>query len=198
MWGTQVWFEIIIFISSEVKWALGNTAINKASGCDGNSRRTIQSPKGRYYHGVAFNMSANLEDPAVAVDWKRSLLIPIPKKGSTKECANHWIVALISHANSLVQFIHSVVSDSLPPHGLQHTRPPCPSPTPGACPNSCPSSRWCHPTISSSVVPFSSHLQSFPELGLFQMSQFFTSGGKVLEFQLQHQSFQWIFMTDFL
>ena len=77
-----------------------------------------------------------------------------------------------------VQFSFSVVSDSLQPHGLQHTRPPCPSPTPGACLNSCPSSRWCHPTISSSVIPFSSSLQSFPESGSFQISQSFTSGGQ--------------------
>ena len=61
-----------------------------------------------------------------------------------------------------VQFSHSVVSDSLRPHGLRHTRPPCPSPAPGVYPNSCPLSRWCHPTISSSVAPFSSHHQSFP------------------------------------
>ena len=60
------------------------------------------------------------------------------------------------------QFRCSVMSDSLWPHGLQHARPPCPSPTPGACSNSCPSRQWCHPTIASSVVPFSSHLQSFP------------------------------------
>ena len=65
----------------------------------------------------------------------------------------------------LVQFSCLVVSDSLQPHGLQHARPPCPSPTPGACSNSCPLSRWCHPTISSSVVPFSSLLQSFPASG---------------------------------
>ena len=77
-----------------------------------------------------------------------------------------------------VQFSHSVVSDSLQPHGPQHARPPCPSPTPGVYSNSCPLSRWCHPTISSSVVPFSSHLQSFPASGFFQMSQFFTSGGQ--------------------
>ena len=77
-----------------------------------------------------------------------------------------------------VQVSHSVVSDSLWPHGLPHARPPCPSPTPGACSNSCPPSRWCHPTISSSVVPFSSCLQSFPGSGSFQMSQFFTSGGQ--------------------
>ena len=81
MWGTQVWFEIIIFISSEVKWALGNTAINKASGCDGNSRRTIQSPKGRYYHGVAFNMSANLEYLAVATGLEKVKLHPNYQEG---------------------------------------------------------------------------------------------------------------------
>ena len=77
-----------------------------------------------------------------------------------------------------VQFSHSVVSDSLPPHGLQHDRLPCPSPTPGAYSNSCPSCPWCHPTISSSVVRSSSCLQSFPALGSFPMSQFFTSGGQ--------------------
>ena len=76
-----------------------------------------------------------------------------------------------------VQFSHSVVSDSLQPHGLQHARPPCPSPTPGACSNACPSCQWCHPTISFSVVPFSC-LQSFPASGSFLMSQFFTSGGQ--------------------
>ena len=72
------------------------------------------------------------------------------------------------------------MSNSLQPHGLQHTRPPCPSPTPGACSNSCPLSRWCHPAISCSVVPFSSCLQSFPALGSFSVSQFFTSGGQRL------------------
>ena len=69
-----------------------------------------------------------------------------------------------------------VVSDSLWPHGLQHDRLPCPSPTPTACSNSCPLSQWCHPTISSSVIPFSSHLQSFPTSGSFPMSQVFASG----------------------
>ena len=77
-----------------------------------------------------------------------------------------------------VQFSCSVVSDSLRPHGLQHTRPPCPLATPEVYTNSCPLSRWCHPTISSSVVPFSSRLQSFPASGSFQMSQFLTSGGQ--------------------
>jgi len=153
-----------------------------------------------------------------------------------------------------VQFSHSVMSNSLWSHGLQHARLPCPSPTPGACSNSYPLSWWCHQTISSSVIPFSC-LQSFPALGSFPMSQLFTSGSlsgftftfhfhalekemathssvlawripgtgkpgglpsmgshrveynwsnlaaaaaKVLELQLQPQSFQWIFRTDFL
>ena len=78
-----------------------------------------------------------------------------------------------------VQFsCRSVVFNSLRPHGLQHARLPCPSPTPRACSNSCPSSQWCHPTISSSVTPFSSHLQSFPASGSFLMSQFCASGGQ--------------------
>ena len=79
---------------------------------------------------------------------------------------------------SSVQFSHSVMSDSLQPHESQHARPPCPSPTPRVHPNSCPSSWWCHPTISSSVVPFYSCLQSFLESGSFWMSQFFASGGQ--------------------
>ena len=77
-----------------------------------------------------------------------------------------------------VQFSHSVVSDSLRPHGLLHARPPCPSPTPGVYSNSCPLSQWCHPTISSSVVPFSSCLQSVSASGSFSISQFFKSGGQ--------------------
>ena len=77
-----------------------------------------------------------------------------------------------------VHFSLTVVSDFLQPHWLQDARPPCPSPTPGAYSNSCPSSRWCHPTISSSVIPFSSQLQSFSASGSFQMSQFFPLGGQ--------------------
>ena len=73
-------------------------------------------------------------------------------------------------------FSHSVMSNSLRPHGLKHYRFPCPSPTPGACSNWCSLSQWCHPTISSSVIPFSFCLQSFPASGSFQMSQFFASG----------------------
>ena len=90
-----------------------------------------------------------------------------------------WEGEILPRCFSSVEFSHSVVSDSLQPHGLQHTRLPCPSPIPGAYSNSHPLSRWCHPTISSSVIPFfSSCLQSFPASGSFQMSQFFASGGQ--------------------
>ena len=77
-----------------------------------------------------------------------------------------------------VQFSRSVVSDSLRPHEPQHARPPCPSPTPRVHPNPCPLCQWCHPTISSSLVPFSSCPQSFPASWSFQVSQFFTLGGQ--------------------
>ena len=96
-----------------------------------------------------------------------------------RRCIKHW--------TSSVQFSRSVVSNSLWPHEPQHTRPPCPSPTPGVHPNPCALSWWFHPTISSSVVPFSSCPQSFPASGSSNQV------AKVLEFQLQHQSLHWIF-----
>ena len=85
---------------------------------------------------------------------------------------------VITSGDEGVQFSHSVVSDSLRPRGPQHARLPCPSPAPRTYSNSCPLSDWCHPTISSSVIPFSSCLQSFPAPGSFLMSQFFASGGQ--------------------
>ena len=85
-----------------------------------------------------------------------------------------------SCVNFPVQFSRSVMSDSSQPHELQHTRPPCPSPTPGVYSNSCPSSRWCHPTISSSVVPFSSCPQSLPASGSSPRNQFVASDGQSL------------------
>ena len=80
-------------------------------------------------------------------------------------------------ADQVSQSVQSLMANSLQPHGLQHARLPCPSPTPGVYSNSCPLSRWCLPAISSSVIPFSSNLQSFPASGSFPMSQFFASGG---------------------
>ena len=94
------------------------------------------------------------------------------KVNSGSYVSNCWINEMIK----VVHFSQSVMSNSLWPHGLEHARPPCPSPTPGACSNSCPLSQWCHPTISSSIVPFSSRLQSFPASGSFVTSQFFVSG----------------------
>ena len=96
----------------------------------------------------------------------------ISLKGLKLDCQFHPALPVVQFSSVAQLF------DSLWPHRLQHTRPPCPSPTPGACSNSCPLSRWYHPTISSSVVPFSSCLQSFPASGSFLMSQFFTSGGQ--------------------
>ena len=98
----------------------------------------------------------------------------------------------------IIQFSHSVVSDSLWPHGLQHARLPRPSPTPRAYSNSWSSSQWCHPTISSSAVPFSC-LQSFPASGSFPMNQFFASGGQsIIHWKDWCWSSQWILRTDFL
>ena len=91
-------------------------------------------------------------------------------------------------------YSHSVVSDPLWPHGLQHARLPCPSQTSRACSSSCPLSQWCHPTISCSVIPFSC-LQSFPA-SVFSSELLFASGGQTLD--LQHQYFQWVFRTHFL
>jgi len=102
------------------------------------------------------------------------------------------------YALSSVQFSRSAVSDSLWPHGLQHASLPCPSPTPGAYSNSSPSSRWCHPTISSSIIPFPSTFNLLQHQGAFQWVSSLHQVAKVLEFQLHHQSFQWIFRTAFL
>ena len=85
---------------------------------------------------------------------------------------------LLAYKQDSLQFTHSVVYDSSWPHRPQHAKPPSPTPTPGVYSNSCPLSQWCHPTISSSVIPFSSCQQSLPASGSFQMSQLFTSGGQ--------------------
>ena len=89
-----------------------------------------------------------------------------------------WFSSVFHHPKLSDQFSRSVMSDSLQPHEPQNARPPCPSPTPGVYQNSCPLSRWCHPTISSSIIPFSSRSQFFPVSGSFHMSQLFTSGGQ--------------------
>ena len=115
--------------------------------------------------------------------WKGIGKLFLPSKGSLTSLPEPTFKALkvmVAPLNktSSVQFGHSVMSNSLRPHGPQHAMPPCPSPNPGVHSNSCPLTQWCHPTISSPVVLFSSCPQSFPASGSFQMSQFFTSGGQ--------------------
>ena len=118
---------------------------------------------------------------------------------ATKQ-GNHLLenISFFKFKDGSIQFSFSVMSNSLQPHGLQHARLPCSSPIPRAYSNSCPSSQWWHPTISSSVIPFFFHLQSIQHQGLFQLVSSSYQVANVLEFQLQHQSFQWVFRVDFL
>ena len=151
-------------------------------------------------------MPANLENSSVARGLERVSFHSNPKERQSQR-----ILKLLQNCTHLssVQFRPSVMSDSLQPHESQHARPPCPSTTPVAYSNPCPSSRWCHPTISSSVIPFSSHLQFFPASGSFPMSQLFAWGGQgagvsastsVLPVNTQHWSplgwTGWIFLQS--
>ena len=120
----------------------------------------------------------------VSIAWSRA------QYGSSHVCLIHPCMPSMVHL--LSSFSCSVVSDALWPHGLQHTRPPCPSLFPRICSNSCPLSQWCHPTILASAACFSFCPQSFPASGSFPMSQLSHQMAKVLELQLQHPFFQWI------
>ena len=113
----------------------------------------------------------------VGVEWIKNAVLVSDAQQSDSVIHIH-VSVLFQILFPFSEFSHSVMSNFLWPHGLQHARPSYPSPTPGAYSNSCPSSWWCHPAISSSVVPFSSYLQSFPASGSFPMSQFFESGGQ--------------------
>ena len=117
-----------------------------------------------------------------------------------------WLSSYSQAQTVPIQFSRSVMSDYLWPHGLQHARAPCPSPIPKVHSVSCPLSRWCHPTISSSVIPISSHLQSFPASESFQMSQFFALGGQssgvsasmlVLPMNIQTVPSKSLYLSDF-
>ena len=148
--------------------------MNKASGSDGIPSELFHILKDdaiKVLHSIWQQIWKTQQWPQ---DWKKSVFIPIPKKGNTKELPHN-----CTHLSS-VHFSHSVVSDCFRPHGRQHARPPCPSPTLGVYSNSCPLSQWCHPTISSYVVPFSSCPQSFPASGSFPVSQFFASGNQII------------------
>ena len=110
--------------------------------------------------------------------WSLGWEDPLEKGKATHSGILAWRIPWTVQSMGLQRVWHDWVTFTTTTTRLQHTRPPCPSPTPGALPNSCPSSRWCRPTISSSVVPFSFCLQSFPTSGSFPVSQFFTSGGQ--------------------
>ena len=127
---------------------------------------SMEFSRQEYWNGLLCPPPGDLSDPGI-----ESLMSPALVEG-------FFTTSITWEAKINFQFSHSVMSDSLQPHGLQHARLPCPSPTPGACSNLCPSSWWCHQAISSFVVPFSSYLQSLLALGSFPMSQFFSSGGQ--------------------
>ena len=164
--------------------------MNKASGGDEIPVELFQILKDDAVK-VLLNIPANLENSAEATGLEEFSFRYHPKGRQCQRMLNCHIIALIS-----VQFSHSIMSNSLLPQVLQHTRPPCPSPITGVYSNCCLLSRWCHPTISSSVNPFSSCLQSFPASGSFLWVSSSHQVAEVLE--LQHQSFQWIVRTDFL
>ena len=150
------------------------------------SYHTFTSPlnKGEMKHTENFG---DLPFPLI-LPWEKFSTLSIPSHFSKlrpmdcfillKHEADNYSESPTVNQFSSVQFSLSVVSDSLRPHESQHARPPCPSPTPRIYPNSCPSSRWCHPAISSSAIPFSSCPQSHPALESFPMSQLFTWGGQ--------------------
>ena len=153
-------------LECEVKWALGSITMNKASGGDRIPVELLQILKDdamKVLHSICQEIWKTQQWPQ---DWKRSVFTPIPKKGNAKE----W-----SRSD---QIRRSVVSDSLRPHEPQHARPPCPSPTPGVHSDSRPLSWWCHPAISSSVIPFSSCTQSLPASESFPVSQLFAWGSQ--------------------
>ena len=134
-----------------------------------------------------------LESTQTHVHWVSDAIQPSRPLSSPSppffNLSQHQLLFFFFQIIPLVQFSSSVMSDSFRSHGLQHSRPPCPSPTPRVYSNSCPLSRWCHPTISCSVVRFSSRLQSFPASDLFKQVSSLHQVAKVLEFQLQHQFF---------
>ena len=144
-----------------------------------SSRDSLHQAKGKGCHGdCSASANGTYRVPALCCLGQHSLMEVMEPYWSNINFI--WVWEAYSHSSWIpfcfpsVQFSRSVISNSLRPHGLQHSRPPCPSPTPGVDSKSCPLSRWCHPTISSSVIPFSSCLQSFPASGPCQMSQFFT------------------------
>ena len=127
---------------------------------------------------IVVKMDAFLFASTLVTDLKKLTHLIFTEAGSVLPSTLQMRIWRQEREMNLSQFSHSVMSNSLWPHEPQHARPPCPSPTPGVHPNPCPSSRWCHPTISSSVIPFSTCPQSFPASGSFPISQLFAWGGQ--------------------
>ena len=157
--------------SLECKWTVSLLvyALRASPRCSGNNC-WMDERIGRKDFSQPFKQEVNI--------WSRSSTSGYTsgENSNSKRCTH-----LCVHYSTIYDSQHmfsSLVSDSLWPHGLLHARLPCPLPAPGACSNSCPLSQWCHPTISSSILPFSSCLQSFPASRSFPMSQFFTAGGQ--------------------
>ena len=205
IWDVTILSWQFSFLQHYPNWGFPNISVCKESTCNAGNPGSIpvsgRSPgEGKAYplqyaglensmyhivHGIAKSQT-QLSDFHFHPSWNLSqYCLHIFTSNHSNELASHPWFALTVQL-SLVQFSRSVMSDSLRSYELQHARHPCPSPTPRVYPNSCPLSRWCHSTILSSLILFSSHLQSFPASGSFQMGQLFTSDGQVLEFQLQH------------
>ena len=127
-------------------------------------------------------------------------LIDVASQGFSQSSTSRHLRLLLGRLKWLLLLLFSppVMSDSWWPHGLQHARLPCPSPSPRVCSNSCPLSWWCHPIISSSVAPFFSCPPSFPASGSFPISQFSVSDGQSIGASVSASSFQWVFRVDFL
>ena len=167
----------------------------------GGKNGWILSTYNKHYKFITSKISLNFKHKRykeTVLTFLRSMMkfcmVPLCSDQNT----NHPLVQCFLLLVTSVQFSHSVVSDSLWPHELQNTRPACPSPTPVVHSNSCPSCQWCHPTISSSVVPSPLSPNPSQHQSLFQRVSSSHLVAKVLQFLLQHQSFPWIFRTDFL
>ena len=161
----------------------------------------------RWVDSITYSMDINLRKLQEIVKDRESRHVAVHGVTKSQTWLSDWTTTTLSLLLSKytdtwyipsVQVSHSVMSNSFWHHGLQHARLHCPSPTPRAYSNSCPSSRWCHPTISSSVVPFSPTFNLSQHQGLFKWVSSSHEVAKVLELQLQHQSFQWTPRTDFL
>ena len=181
IWDVTILLWQFSFLQHYPNWGFPDISVCKESTCNAGNPGSIpaseRSPENSMYHivhGIAKSQT-QLTDFHFHPSWNLSqYCLHIFTSNHSNELPSHpWFALTVKF--SLVQLSRSVVSDSLRPHELQHSRPPCPSPTPIVYPNSCPLSRWCHPAISSSLISFSSHLQSFPASGSFQMSQLFTS-----------------------